>query len=125
MDTNAYLENLKKNIQVLRKMGNKKLVLVWNNAPTHVSNKEKSFIKKGIERIEWPARSPDLNPIENIWGIVNNEFDKRKVNKWVEIIEAIQEIWKELDQDIIRNCVDSKTRRILKWIEIKGYKIGY
>ena len=58
-------------------------------------------------------------------GIVKNELDKRKVNKRVEIIEAIQEIWKELDQDIIRNCVDSMTGRILKWIEMKGDKTGY
>ena len=121
MDTNAYLEILKKNIKVLRKMGGKKLVLVWDNAPTHVSNKAKEFyLKNGIERIEWPARSSDLNPIENIWGIVKYELDMRKVNKRVEIIEAIQEIWKELDQDIIRNCVDSMTGRILKWIEMKG-----
>ena len=58
-------------------------------------------------------------------GIVKNELDKRKVNKRVEIIEAIQEIWKELDQDIIRNCVDSMTGSILKWIEKKGDKTGY
>ena len=42
-------------------------------------------------------------------------LDKRKVNKRVLIIEAIQEIWNELDQDIIRNCVDSMT----------GDKTGY
>ena len=126
MDTNAYLENIKKNIKVLRKMCSKKLVLVWDNAPTHVSNKAKEFyLKNRIKRIEWPARSPDLNPIENIWGIVKNELDKRKVNKRVEIIEAIQEISKELDQDIIRNCADSMTGRILKWIKMKGDKTGY
>ena len=33
-------------------------------------------------------------------GIVKNELDKRKVDKRVEIKEAFQKIWKELDQDI-------------------------
>ena len=43
MDTNAYLDNLKKNIKVLMKIDSKKLVLVWDNAPTHVCNKAKEF----------------------------------------------------------------------------------
>ena len=67
MDTNAHLEILKKNIKVLRKMGSKKLVLVWDSAPTHVSNIAKKFyLKNRIEGIEWPALSPHLNPIEKI-----------------------------------------------------------
>ena len=60
-----------------------------------------------------------------IIGIVKNELDKRKVNKRVEIIEVNQEIFKVLDQDIIRNCVDSMKGRILKWIEMKGDKTEY
>ena len=43
MDTNAYLKIWKKNIKVLRKIGSNKLVLVSDNAHTHVSNKAKEF----------------------------------------------------------------------------------
>ena len=68
MNTNAYSEILNKNIKVLKKMGMNKTNLIWDNAPTQVSNKAKEFfLKNGIERIEWNARSPDLNLIENIW----------------------------------------------------------
>ena len=50
-------------------MGSKKLVLVWDNALIHVSNRAKEFyLKNGIEIIEWFESSPDLNPIENNWG---------------------------------------------------------
>ena len=61
-----------------------------------LNNKEKEFyLKNRIEKIEWTARSPNLKPIENNYWIVKNELDKRKVNKNIEIIEAIQEIWRE------------------------------
>ena len=53
------------------KIDSKKLVLVWDNAPTYVCNKAKEFnIKNKIERFELLARSPDLNSIENIWKII-------------------------------------------------------
>ena len=126
MDFDFYWEVLKRNIKSLKKIGGTKTILQWDNAPSHVSTKALEFYEKNkIERIEWPAKSPDLNPIENIWAIVKRELEKRKVTKQAEIIENIQEIWKKLDQEIIRNCIDSVTGRIMKWIELKGDRTGY
>ena len=34
------------------------------------------WLKIGVERMEWPAKSPDMNPIENGWG-----HDKEKNSK--------------------------------------------
>ena len=41
--------------------------------------------------IEWFTRSTDLNPIENI-NLMKQELDKRKVNKWTELIETVRKI---------------------------------
>ena len=82
MDSDFYWEVLKRNIKSLKKIGGTKTILQWDNAPSHVSTKALEFYEKNkIERIEWPAKSPDLNPIENIWAIVKRELEKKKSNQ--------------------------------------------
>ena len=79
MDSDFYWEVLKRIIKSLKKMGETKSILQWDNAPSHVSTKALEFYEKNkIERIEWPTKSPDLNPIENIWAIVKRELEKKE-----------------------------------------------
>ena len=67
IDTNAYLDMLKKKIIILIENGRQNIILVWDSASTHYSNKADNFyFKSGIERIKWPTKSQDLNSKENI-----------------------------------------------------------
>ena len=54
---------------------------IWmhDNAPPHVVQKTKGYLeRKGINTMEWPPMSPDLNPIENIWSMMKDEVYKKK-----------------------------------------------
>ena len=43
-------------------------VFMDDNARPHLARVADQFLEEnGIERVEWPARSPDCNPIENLW----------------------------------------------------------
>ena len=42
-----------------------------DNAPPHVAGTTTQFLQEnGVSTVNWPAYSPDLNPIENIWGLL-------------------------------------------------------
>ncbi|GFS73868.1 transposable element Tc3 transposase [Trichonephila clavipes] len=72
---------------------------------------------EGIQRLVWPARSPDLNPIENVWDalgeaslLVNLSSDKQANT----LIRALTEEWDKLPQQLLDSVVqklnDEKNR---------------
>jgi transposase len=101
-----------------------------DNAPIHNSKFTKTFLqKKGITAMKWPAQSPDLNPIENIWNQLKIALDKRRprVKNEDELIEAMQEEWGILRKKN-NNCqmlVRSMPKRLEMVVQSKGMPIKY
>ena len=75
----------------------------------------------------WPANSPDLNPIENLWHILRDRIRKRKVQPRTKeaLIEALQEEWLKLDIKIVNDLIDSMPRRLQAVIDAKGGATKY
>jgi DDE superfamily endonuclease len=75
----------------------------------------------------WPANSPDLNPIENLWHILRNNIRKREVQsrKKQELIEALQEEWGKLDMQMMQKLCLSMPRRLQAVIDAKGGSTQY
>ncbi|GFY08050.1 transposable element Tcb2 transposase [Trichonephila clavipes] len=81
----------------------------------------------GIQRLVWPARSPDLNPIENVWDALGRQVAGRNyppTNKNT-LIRALTEEWDKLPQQLLDNVVQSMVRRVECCIRLHGGHILY
>ncbi len=55
------------------------LILQLDVAPAHTAKSTKSWLNDhGVGVLDWPANSPDLNPLENLWSIVKRNADELK-----------------------------------------------
>ncbi|GFT81591.1 transposable element Tcb2 transposase [Trichonephila clavipes] len=82
---------------------------------------------EGIQRLVWPARSPDLNPIENVWDALGMQVAGRNyppTNKNT-LIRALTEEWDKLLQQLLDNVVQSMVRRVECCITLHGGHIPY
>lgn len=73
-----YIEMLKVHIYDAVAQNNRrsgKFIFQQDNAPYHTGDAITEWMSKTrIPRLTWPAQSPDLSPIENIWAIIKNEL---------------------------------------------------
>ncbi|GFW72294.1 transposable element Tcb1 transposase [Trichonephila clavipes] len=70
----------------------------------------------------WPARSPDLSPIEHIWDHLGRRVEHpTNLN---ELEARLQTIWNEMSQDIIQNLYASMADRIASCIHARGGSTG-
>ena len=65
-----------------------------DNAPCHCAKKVQHWYgTHKVEQMDWPAQSPDLNPIENLWNRVSCIVSKNKPKTRRELIEQVSAAW--------------------------------
>ncbi|GBO34693.1 hypothetical protein AVEN_175958-1 [Araneus ventricosus] len=60
-----------------------------------------------IQVIRTPTQSPNLNPIENIWGHLNNRIRKFKISSKNELREKLMSEWDKIEGNVCANLVKS------------------
>ena len=76
----------------------------------------------GVQQLPWPARSPDLSPIEHVWDIMKRErtLSSKPVTTIAELRQWMQDDWDNLTQDDIQHFYDHSHPRIHACIVTRG-----
>ena len=86
-----------------------------DNATIHSSKNTEEWLKiNKIKTIEWPPYSPDINPIENLWQILDQKV-RKEVDVYADKDElwlALRREWYRIDSETIKSLYDSMTKRI-------------
>lgn len=77
--------------------------------------------------LPWCLSSPDLNPIENIWGRIKKKLNTLRVQlKTVEKVHAAIEIaWDDVTSEEILELIDTMPLRVQAVIEAEGGHIDW
>jgi transposase len=82
---------------------------------------------QNITSLEWPALSPDLNPIEQAWDALQRAINGRQppVATLQDLEQALHQEWARLPQRLFRNLVRSMPRRCQAVIQARGGHTRY
>ncbi|GFS79527.1 transposable element Tc1 transposase [Trichonephila clavipes] len=81
--------------------------------PRRANLVENFLFEEGIVRMEWPASSPDMNPIEHVWDALGRRVaDCQPLPQTLQELErALLEEWDRIPQFVINSLIDSMPQR--------------
>lgn len=101
--------------------------LVQDNAPPHTSHLVSDWLKENdlnfIPASDWPSYSPDLNPIENLWGWIQHKCNERKIRTAKNLEKFIRNLWCSLTPEFLSPYILSMDNRLKLCRQLKGKAI--
>ena len=127
LDNIRYKRILKRNL----KKNSERLIegdfyFMQDNCRVHTEKSVLDWLcENDFKLLDWPPKSPDMNPIENLFSIIKDHLQKFEFSKKSDLKEKIKEIWYSIETDICNHLVDSMPDRIDELERNKGGHTSY
>ena len=126
MNSNMYCEILQRSmIPSLQKLG-RRAVFQHDNDPKHTSKTTTALLKRlRVKVMDWLSMSPDLNPIEHLWGVLKRKVEVRKVSNMPQHRDVVMEEWKSIPVATREALVNSMPCRVKAVLDNDGGHTKY
>lgn len=89
-------------LQAIRKKCPLSSLFMQDNAKPHAAKDTLSFLEdEGLKVLEWPPQSPDLNPIEQVWGWMVMQMRDMTFKSIKDIRALVRELWEKIPKETI------------------------
>ena len=112
-------------IPSLQKLGRRTMFL-HDNYSKHTSKTTTALLKRlRVKMMDWPSMSPDMNPIEHLWGFLKRKAEVRKVSTIRQLYDIVMEEWKSIPVTTCEALVNSMPRRVKAVLDNDGSHTKY
>ena len=121
-------------LQVKQEFPDHEHVVVWDGAGFHPKEADHEMLPEGIHAIQLPPYSPELNPIEKLWDLIQDHTSNKlwpTIKRLDEVVGLLLEEWWKDPNRVLglfgdnwhRDSANSSARTDIGILNLKRYKI--